>query len=80
MSSMRKTKHKFCTRTFAFYVLTKNETTNIGTGALYVMVGPMLHSATIAQLKIMSMTTVFNQTTGEFHKSLKLLLYRGQSQ
>lgn len=80
MSIMRKTKHKFCTATFAFYMPTKNETTNIGTGALYVMVVPMLHAASITQLKITSMTTGFNQTTGDFHKSLKLLLHRGQSQ
>lgn len=58
----------------------QNETTNIGIGALYVLVGAMLHAATTTQLKIMSMTTVFNQTNGEFHNSLKLLLYRGQNQ
>lgn len=58
----------------------QNETTNTGIGALCVLVGPMLHAATTFQLKIMSMTTVFNQTTGEFHNSLKLLLHRGQNQ
>jgi hypothetical protein len=50
-------------------MLTENATTNIGTGALYVLLGPMLHAATITQLKIMSMTTVFNQTTGDFHRA-----------
>jgi len=66
-------KHKFCTRAFAFCILTKNVTTNIGTGALYVLVGPMLLAANITPLKIISMTTVFNQTTGDFHNSLRLL-------
>ena len=61
-------------------MLTKNGTTNIGTDAPYVLVGPLLRAATITQLKIMPMTTVFNQTTGDFHKSLKLLLNRGQIQ
>jgi hypothetical protein len=50
-------------------MLIKNGTTNIGTITLYVMVGPMLHAATITQLKMMSMTTVFNQKTGDFHNS-----------
>jgi hypothetical protein len=61
-------------------MLTKNGTTNIGTGALCVLVVPMLHVASITQLKIMSMTIVFNQTTGDLHKRLKLLLYTGQIQ
>lgn len=50
-------------------MLIKNGTTNIGTDALYVMVGPMLHAANTTQLKVMSVTTAFNQTTGDFHKS-----------
>ena len=80
MLGVRKMIRKFCTRIFAFYMLTKNKTTNVGTVALNVLVGPMLHATTTTQLKMMSMTTVFNQRTGDFHDSLKLFLYLGQSQ
>jgi hypothetical protein len=33
---------KFCIVTFAFYILIKDETTNWGAGALYVLAGPKL--------------------------------------
>jgi hypothetical protein len=77
MLKMRKIKNKFCTRTFAFYMLTKNGTTNIGTGARHVLVGPM-HAATIIQLKIKSMTTVFEPNNGRLPLQLKIALYSGK--
>jgi hypothetical protein len=45
--SVKTLNQEFCTRTFAFYVVTKDDTVNIGTGALCVLVGPMLHTAAV---------------------------------
>jgi hypothetical protein len=55
-----------CTRTFAFCILSKDETTNVGTGALFVLAGSVLHVGSTPRLKIMSL----NQICGTFHKSL----------
>jgi len=55
-----------CTRTFAFCMLSKDETTIFGTGALYVLAGSVLHVGSTPRLKIMSR----NQICGTFHKSL----------
>jgi hypothetical protein len=70
-------KTKFCTRTFTFYMLTKNGTTNIGTGARHVLVG-LMYAETIIQLKIKSMTTVFEPNNGRLPLQLKIALYSGQ--
>jgi hypothetical protein len=59
-------------------MLIKNGTTNIGTDALYVMVGPMLHAATITQLKIMSMTTVLTKKL-ETSIRVKIALVQGSN-
>jgi hypothetical protein len=47
---------------FAFYVMTKDEKMNFGTGALSALVGPMLHAVAMTPLKIMFVITVVNQT------------------
>ena len=70
---------EFCTRAFEFYMLTSDKTTNFGTGALYVLVGPMLHEAAITQLRIM-IVTALNKTNRTFHNSLQLRLYLCQIQ
>lgn len=51
MLSVRALNKEFCTRAFARYMLTKDETTKYGTGALSDLVGPTLHATTITQLK-----------------------------
>jgi hypothetical protein len=61
MLTVRTRSQEFCTRSFAFYMLNKDETTKYGTGALYVMVGPVLYAAAITQLQIMFVTIVGNQ-------------------
>jgi len=67
---------EICTRTFAFCMLSKDETTIFGTGALYVLAGSVLHVGSTPRPKIMSV----NQICGTFHKSLYLLLYSCQIQ
>jgi len=47
MLRVRKPSQKFCTRTFAYYVLTEHETTNFGTGAFYVLVRPLPNAASL---------------------------------
>jgi hypothetical protein len=61
MFGVRTLSQESCTRTFAFYTLMKDKTTNMGTGAFYVLPGAMLHAAPITLLKIMFVTTAVNQ-------------------
>jgi hypothetical protein len=45
MLSVRTNSQGLYGRTFAFYMSTKKETTNFGTGAQYVLAGAILHAA-----------------------------------
>jgi hypothetical protein len=79
MLSVRTLSQEFCTRAFTFYMLTKDETTNFVTDALFVLVRPMLHAATIiTQLKIVFVIAAVNQTRRTLLSSLHLRLYLNQ--
>jgi hypothetical protein len=52
-----------CTRKFAFYRLTKDETTNFGERTLYVHFGRTLLSGVVILLSVTFVTTLVNQTS-----------------
>lgn len=75
MLCVRTVSQEFYTRTSALYRLIKDETTNFDTGALYVLVGPMLHVAAVTLLNMKLVTTVVNQNKLKLPNRLKLRLY-----
>jgi hypothetical protein len=73
--SVRTLTQEFRTRTYAFYMLTKDETTELGTDALFVPVGSMLLAEPTDLLKIIFLTVVINPESLTFHNKLQLRLY-----
>jgi len=61
--NVRTLSQKFCTRIFAYFILTKHETRNFAKSSIYVHFWRMLIAGAIILLPVMFVTALVNRTS-----------------